>query len=57
MCPRVKRSRLTISDVVIYRKSNSQIILYSYIKEGESNRYSVMNLWDGAYLWNMKEIQ
>ena len=57
MCPRVMRSRLTISDVMIYRKSNSQIILYSYIKEGESNRYYVMNLWDGAYLWNMKEIQ
>ena len=56
MCPRVKRSRLTISDVVIYRKSNSQIILYSYKKEGESDRYYIMNLWDGD-LWNMKEIQ
>ena len=56
MCSREMRLRLTISDVVIYRKSNSQIILYSYMKEGESNRYYIMNLWDGD-LWNMKEIQ
>jgi hypothetical protein len=53
LAPRVIRSKFTISDVVIYRKSSSGNIDYSYIEEDNSSTYNIISSWNRG-LWNMK---